>query len=318
MTDTVETPQLPVERSALTPAYTKALGWMLLSAFGSACMVSLVRYLTTELPSAQVVFLRNGMALLLFLPWVLRHPKRALYTKRINVYALRAAVGLVAMQMWFYALSVLPLPMATSLSFTSPLLTAILAAIYLGERYSYHRWMALFIGFLGTLVILHPWSAEFNPNALIAVASAMMWAISGLLIKSLSVTDHAMKVSFMMVLLMTPLSFPFAVIVWEEIPNHLWLALFALGLASNVMQVSLSKAIAIAPFYIILPVDFTRLLFVCIIAYFAFGELMSFNTFCGAVLIMGAAFYSAWRDALRARFRFRKMKLYRRAPLDHA
>lgn len=274
---------------------------MLASGLGASIMIALVRHLSADLSSPQVVFLRNAAALVFFLPWLFRVGVSNLKTRRFRMYTARGVIGLIAMYMWFYSLTIIELPTATALSFTAPLLNALLAVALFKESYGPHRWAALFIGFAGAWVVLRPGTDAFDPTHLIVIASASMWALSGVIIKSLTHTDDPTKVAFFMVLFMTPLSLPLALLYWEPLPLRLWPWIAFLGLISCLFQIALSKAIALAPFYVILPFDFTRLIFVSLIAYFFFDEVLTWNTLYGALLIMGGAVYSAYRESRASR-----------------
>ncbi len=280
--------------------HIRAILWMLLSAFGVAVMMTSVRYLSAHMPIAQIVLLRNVLALLLFLPWVMHQKKHAFETTRMRLYWVRAGVGMFAMYLWFYALKVIELPIAVSLSFTAPLLTAIIAMFVFGERYGLHRAGALLIGFIGTLVILQPGTDAFALVNLVAVAAAVCWAINGTVVKLITSTDSPSKIAFFMVLMMTPMTVPAGVLAWQPIDSGLWGWLIVLGISSNLFQVPLGRALQLAPFYVVLPVDFTRLIFASVFAWFFFAETITYTTLIGALLVMSGAVYTAYREAKHA------------------
>ena len=213
------------------------------------------------------------------------------------MYLVRAVTGLIAMYLWFYALIITDLTIAISLSFVAPILTAILAAIIFKEKYHWDRWIILAIGFCGTLIILQPGTDAFNPKNFYALTSALMWAISSMIIKSLATTDSPTKIALYMVVFMTPISLPFALYDCQPIPVHMWGWVLFLGIIANFFQITLAKAISGAPFHIILPIDFTRLIFVAIFGYMFFGEIIALPTIIGSIIIMVSAVYSTYKDA---------------------
>lgn len=266
-------------------------------------MVALVRYCSQlGLHAFEVVFYRNFVALILLMPWLMRSGGiKTLHTTRIKMYTLRALIGLVAMYFWFYSLITIPLADATALSFTAPLFTAILAMIILKEKIGIHRISALAIGFLGVLVVLRPGTDVFELKAVSAVAAAMLWAFSGIIIKALTSTDEPRKVVFYMVLMMTPLSLPLALPHLNMPDWHTVFWLVALGFTSNLFQIALSNAFAATDISVILPFDFTRLIFVSVIAYLVFGETLDMWTLLGAIIILAGAAYTSYREALHVR-----------------
>ncbi len=283
--------------------HTQAAFWMVFSCLSAAIMISIVRHVSTDVSSSQTVFFRNLFALIMFAPWVWKMGWFHIKTQKLGLHTIRALNGLLGMMIWFYALTVTELPVATALSFTGPLFNALLAMVIFKEVFGVHRWFALIVGFIGCLVIVQPGTEAFDPFALLVMASTILWALSSVFVKFLSEHDSPMKITFYLVLFMTPLSLPFALLNWQPVPAEIWLWLIGLGVVSNFFQVAISKAISLAPFYVILPFDFTRLLFVSVIAYIFFDEVLTAETLIGALLILGAAVYSSYREARKNRKR---------------
>src|SRR5262245_54569223 len=92
----------------LSPAIQGAL-WMSAATAAFAVMITLVRYLSQSLDPLQVVFFRNLFGVAVLSPWFLRQGRGSLRTERFHLHLLRAAVGLVAMTLWFTTLAALPL-----------------------------------------------------------------------------------------------------------------------------------------------------------------------------------------------------------------
>lgn len=281
---------------------TRGILWMLMSCFGAAVMMAMVRHLSESLPSTTIVFYRNVAALLCFLPWLIYTKGSYIRTSRWKMYGLRGLLGMIAMQLWFYSLSVVELPLAVALSFTSPLITAGLAIMLFKEKGGIAVWGALGAGFLGALVILRPGLDSFNPNAIWVMVTAIIWSTSGIIIKSLARTDSPVTIVCFMGLVMTPLSLPVALLDWHWVTDpSLLIWLFALGVVSNLFQIAMSYAIATTDLVHILPFDFSRLVFVSLIAWPAFGEVLDPVTLLGAVIILTAAVVASRLESRRAK-----------------
>lgn len=281
---------------------TRAILLMLMSCFGASVMVTIVRYLSADLPSTLIVFYRSFFALVWFLPWLFWTHAKHIQKPRLRLYFLRGCLGMIAMQLWFYSLSIVELPLATALSFSSPLMTALLAVLMFKEKAGKGVWVSLGIGFIGTVVILRPGLESFNPNALLVMATAALWSTSGIIIKSLTRTQSPVTVCFFLALVIAPLSLVIAIPQWQWV--HDWRLLFwlaALGLVSNLFQIAMSYAIATADLVTILPYDFSRLLFVSVLAYFAFGETLDVITIAGAAIILGSAVYATGHEKRQIR-----------------
>lgn len=279
----------------------RGIAWMILQCFGAAIMLCIVRHTAETLPSTVVVFYRNLFGLLWLLPWFWMRGRHTTKKPRWRLYIIRGSIGLLAMQVWFYAIVVVPLPLATALSFTSPLISAILAILIYKEKGSTSMWVAMLVGFGGTLLILRPGTEAFDWNALWVMATATLWSVSGLIIKSLIRTDSPTAVVFFVGVVMTPLSFPFLFLNWQVPVGNEWLWLIALGLISTLFQIALSMAIASTDLVHILPFDFTRLLFVSIFAYFFFDEILDGWTLFGSLIIIASTVAATSHESRKAK-----------------
>lgn len=270
---------------------------MISGAFWFTVMTAIVRHLSVSMHPFQVVLFRNGFALLFMVPWLLRVGVYTLNTKRIWLYLWRGFNGFAAMLVWFYALALIPLPTAISLSFTAPLFTVLAAIIFLKEQVGFHRWLALIIGFCGTIVILRPGAEGFQSVSLLVLIASSLWAVSNIIIKRLTKTESPQTIVFYMTLVMTPISIPFAMMHWQPLTwtQYAWLLL--LGAVSNMAQISISHAYGKADMSILQPFDFFRLIFASVIAYFAFHEVVDQWTLVGAVIIMSSTIYITHREA---------------------
>lgn len=250
------------------------------------------------------VFYRNFIALILLLPWLIKAggPK-ILQTSRKKMYVLRASVGVISMYFWFYALMNIPLSDAMALSFTAPIFTAILAVVFFKEKVDIHRTISLAVGLAGVLVILRPGSDIFMIEGLYAIIAALLWANTGVMIKTLTKTDSPRVVVFYMVLMMTPLSLPMALPYFEMPSLEMLFWIFLLGLTSNFFQISLSNSFAITEVSVVLPFDYLRLIFVSVIAHFAFAEDLDGWTYAGAAVIMLGSVYSAYQESLKHKYK---------------
>jgi len=207
------------------------------------------------------------------------------------------------MSAFFYSISIIPLTDAIALTFAVPLITTFLASIFLGEKVGIHRWMALFIGFLGVIVIVRPGHSGFQSASLIVLVATISWSISNILIKKLSHTDHPRAMVFIMMLIMTPLTLPGALYVWQppHINEIMWLIL--LGLFTNEAQFCMNKAYKNSEMSVVMPLDFSRLIFTTIFAYLFFAEIIDIWTLLGSLIIFSSSIYIANREARMRRRR---------------
>ncbi len=279
-------------------------------AFSCLCfagMSGIIRYLSTvadpAIPPFEIVFFRNVVSLALILPWVLRRSRGPIHTNRFRLHMTRAIIGLAAMTGWFSAISLMPLAPAVALNFTVPLFALIVAMILLGERPGIHRWGATIVGFAGVIVILRPGTIDLSLGPILALSSALGFALSMNLIKILARTESPSTIVFWQVSIMTPLSLGPALAVWET-PGWIELAwLVALGALATVAHLSMVRGLSVAEASAVTPIDFVRLPFVAAIGYFVFAELPDEMTWIGAAIIIASTVYIARREAIKGRAR---------------
>lgn len=276
----------------------KAIGLMLLAALGFSLMNVLIRWTANELHSFQIVFFRNIFGLVFMLPWLIKHGFRSFKTNRLPLFIIRSILGLVSMMCYFWAISVLPLAKAVALSFTVPLFVTIGAALILKEEVHLRRWIAVFVGFVGTLVILRPSIDGDLFASLVVVASSVTMAASVLIIKSLSRTESTNVIVMYMVLLMTPLSFPAAVTVWQWPSIDLWIMLMLMGFLGSFAHLMFTHSLKISDVSIVMPFDFARLPFIIILAWLIFDQSVDRWTVIGAGIVFSSGVYIARREAM--------------------
>ncbi|MBX2839075.1 MAG: DMT family transporter [Gammaproteobacteria bacterium] len=267
---------------------------------GSTILFSLmhvcVRYLSAELHPFEIAFFRNFLALIFFLPLMLKNGAELLITNNLRWHLLRAGLNVFAMLMFFYALSITQLATVQALSFTAPLFATVMAVLFLGEKVRLRRWMAIIIGFTGVLIILRPGIQPIELGALLVLGSASIWALTMIVIKHLSNTDSPLTITAYVTIFLSILSLIPAIFFWKW-PQGLqwgWL-LFAAG-TGTLGQLLLAKAFAYAETSIVLPFDFAKIIWSASLGYLLFGEYVSVYTFIGATIIFSGACYVAVRE----------------------
>ncbi len=255
-----------------------------------------VRYISSEIHPFEITFFRNFFGLIVLLPWFVIHGLRPLRTRRIGLHVVRATSNLVAMLMFFMALSMTPLALVQALAFTAPLFATVLAIFILGERVRLRRWTALIAGFIGTLIIIRPGLQPIDAGSLLTIGSAAVWAFTLLTIKILSRTDSAVTITAYMVLLMSPLSLLPALLYWSWPSPEAWVWLVVSGVSGTVAQLLMAQSFRVAEATVVLPFDFTKIVWGALIGYLAFGELVDIWTWIGAAVIFAGVTYITYRE----------------------
>lgn len=269
-----------------------------------AWMNVLIRYVAHEIPTPQIVFLRNVCAVFWLLPFLYFKGLASLKTSHIVRHCWRAGIGVMSMELWFYALAIMPITQATALSFTSPLWATLFAVVFLKERIGVHRVAALMVGFMGAMIIIRP-SAGFDVNLSVAVVlmSAMLMAVSSILVKALTATDPTWRIVFYMSVFMTVFSAPFGLYVWQSISGLQFIIIMAVAGASVMAHLLMVSAFARASMVVLMPLDFVRLVFTALLAHIFFDEMIDVWTVCGSIVIIMSTCYISLRERRLARIK---------------
>ncbi len=266
-------------------------------------MHALVRYVSAELHPFEIAFFRSLFALAAVTPLLLRAGPAVLLTQNPRLLALRGLTGALSLLTWFYGLSVVPIAVATALSFTSAIFAAIGATIFLRERMRARRWCAVALGFAGTLVILRPGLRTVEVGSLLVLVSALLWGAGTVLTKQLLRTDGTLTIVTWIAISFTVATAIPAFLVWRwPTPAELgWLTLIG-GLAT-LGTFAWTNALKLTEASLIIPVDFTRLVWASVIGFFAFSEVPDGWTWSGGGLIVLSTAYISLREIRLARER---------------
>lgn len=274
-------------------------------ATGALCLAgnhSVIR-LASDIDSYQIAALRFLFAVPLLLPWILRDRGAALRTRHLGLHFVSAGLTAATTALLFYGLARMPLAEATALNFTVPLFTTLVAALVLHERVDAGRWSATICGFVGVLLILRPGFETVRLVALSPIGAALMLAFWFLTLKRMAPTESRMTITIYQTLFAAALLTLLALPTWQT-PS--WQAIAAtLGMAvlGTIAIFLMSWAFAIADASVVAPIDYARLPFVALIAYFVFGEVPDALTIAGALVITGSAIFIARREAALQRRR---------------
>ncbi len=282
-------------------AKTRGILWQVWACFAAACVVVIVRTLSASLHPLQIVFFAMFLGLLWIIPWLKRENKLLPERRLLGWYAARAVASLLGMSLSYYSYQQMPLPLATSLSFTIPIFASVFAMFFFRERIDWMRFLALMTAFGGVLVIARPGSEDFNRYALLMIVSSALIATSILIIKRLTVDDRPRQIIFYSLLLMTPFSFIIALPFWQPVTlAHIpWL--MGLGFFFAMQQIAGAWALARADVVLIMAFDYLRLVFVAAMAYMLFSEVLTLWTIVGSLIILGSALFALQRERRFAR-----------------
>jgi drug/metabolite transporter (DMT)-like permease len=267
--------------------------WMILAGFCWTIMTILVRQLSADYSSFEILFFRNLVSVCILLPLAMRSGLSSLKTQRLPLHSLRALLSYIGVLLLFYGIANIPLPDVTALSFTQPLFVVILAALILKEAVNGARWIAVIAGFVGLLVIVRPGVVAVELATVLVLLSAFSYAVSNICVKRLMTTDTANQSVFYFNLLMLPIALIPALFVWVT-PALADLPLFvAIGVNGTIAVYAYARSFTLADASAVMPFDFLRMPMAATAAFLLFSETGDIWTWVGSVIIFASSYFLA-------------------------
>lgn len=261
-----------------------------------------VKYLSADYATTQIIWLRYlghlGFMLLVFLP---RRGLRLLRASRPGMQVLRSLLLFAATAFYFSALNFIPLANAATISFTSPFIITLLSVLMLGESVGPRRWIAVLIGFAGTLIIIRPGSDFGHWAALLVLGSATSYSFYQILTRKLSGHDDASTTITFTAVVGVAVSSVVAPFDWITPQGWDWLLFLSLGFFGGFGHLCVVKSLDHAPASLLAPFGYGQLVGATLLGYLVFAEFPDFWTWVGAAIIVASGSYIAYREGLRRR-----------------
>ena len=240
-----------------------------------------------ELSVFQIMLLRSTLGMAMLWPLVrAAGGLTAVRTERLPQHVLRNAVHYAAQYGWFVALTLIPLAQVVSIEFTMPIWSAVLAVVFLGERMSGRKWFAVLLGLVGVAVIVRPSAGRLDAGQLIALAAALGFAVSVVLVKSLTRTDAAVTISFWMLVVQSAIRLVPALWFWQWPSATTWGWVVVVAFCGTYSHYCFARAMQHADTTVVVPMDFLRVPLTALVGWMAYSERLDFFTATGVGLIL--------------------------------
>jgi drug/metabolite transporter (DMT)-like permease len=225
--------------------------------------------------------------------------QKILYTKQPFTQFSRGLILSLNNCLVVYTFTLLGLVETHAIIACYPLIVAGLSVPFLGEKFGWRRWTAIFIGFVGVIIILRPTTNVISEGAIYALVGAIMFAVYLILTRYVSRLDKAITSFFWAGIggsvTMTIISF----FIWENILKEdlLWLLIMCvLSASSHFMMV---KTLQVAEASVIQPFSYLQLVFGSIIGVTIFSESIDLMIVVGVTIVIGAGLFTAWREYIK-------------------
>jgi len=274
---------------------------MLASALISAMNGALTKMLSSDISALEIVFFRNMIGVFLIL-YTLKHTPPKLTGGKIHLLFTRGLFGFLAMILFFYTITTIPLGEAITLNKTSPFFVTLLAYYLLGETLTRRGVFALFIGFIGIVLIAKPFSIAISYEHILGVLGGFFAAAAYTTIKKIKdIYDSRVIVLsfvgvgsllpallFLLANFITPpasLAFLFPLFV---VPTtlYIWGLILFMAIISTLSQWFLTKAYSSSKLSIIGVIGYTNIPFAIGFGYLLGDSFPDNITFLGIALIV--------------------------------
>ena len=257
---------------------------MFLAMFFFTGMSVFIRKSAEQLHIMEVIFLRNLLACFLIIPIMIPSGIQTFKMHEPKLFFFRAIVGSVGMIAGFVAFILIPL-------------VTIGAAFLLGEIIKVRRIVAIFIGFLGMLVIIQPGAGAMSIGVALAFISAGAHSVNALLVKKMTLKENPNSIVAWMVILIVPITIVPALFVWQWPSGLTWVYLWSLALFGTLAHMCFTRAFVSAEITSLQPLEFIKLPMTAFIAWIIFAEVPGAWTWIGGVIIFSSTAYITHREA---------------------
>ena len=260
--------------------------YMFLSVCAFSIMDLIVKWSDTY-PLGEVLFFRGFFGVLFYFFIIPKQRvKNFYYTKRAGLHFLRCVFGLIALIAIFIALRNLPLATVVSISFAAPIFTTIFSIFFLSEKVGFYRWLAVFVGFFGIIIITEPGFSSLNIYYIYPIIFCLGLSYVAIAIRQLSTTEPVWLISLNFSAAITIVSL-FTIPFGWIMPNVQDLFLLSLiGVFGGVANLWLSQSYKFSEVSLVTPLKYLALVFAIIFGYFIWNEVPTIKTLSGALLVI--------------------------------
>ena len=271
-----------------------ASAWMIVPV-----MDAFAKHLSSSMDVLQITWGRYFFTLIFTLSLMLIFYRKSLvWTKKPFLQLIRGLIFVFSTYLFFYAISEISLPKALTLAFVAPICVTALSPFFLKEQVGIKRWLAVFLGFFGTLVVIRPGLIEFNLATFAALGCGICYGFYLIITKKLSSSDNPLLTLLLSGIVGTIIISPFLPSIWINPTSNQWILLVLIGLIASVAHLLLILSLQYADASKLAPLGYTEIITNIIISYYFFNELPDNWTYLGLFIIVISGLYVSKREYL--------------------
>jgi drug/metabolite transporter (DMT)-like permease len=282
----------------------RAAIWMMGAIFSFTTMAIAGRELSATFDTFEIMLYRSAIALALVLVIIYASGAyRQIGTDAWRSHFIRNVFHFTGQNLWFYAVSVIPLAQVFALEFSSPLWVLLLSPFLLGERLTMIRVVAAIMGFIGILIVARPQIGNLNPGVLAAASCAIFFGLTYVFTKRLTRSQSIAAI----MLYLSGWQLVFGLITagydgYIAMPSIAEIPLLALiAICGLLAHFCITKALNIAPATVVAPFDFIRLPLIAVVAMLIYNEAIDLWVFIGAIIIFAGNYLNIWHETRKSK-----------------
>jgi drug/metabolite transporter (DMT)-like permease len=276
---------------------TAGIAMMLLGILLFAINDTLGKWLVGAYTVGQLLLVRSIAGLCAMAPFIGRVGPRAFrQAPRPGLQLLRVIFSTLETSLFFWAVAELPLAEVMAYYMAGPIYVTALSPFLLGERVGWRRWTAVAVGFVGVVVALHPSPDTISLGTVCALTGSFSYAMFLVTTRKLAGTPATVLITGQ---LLAALLFGGVLVLsqrWTAPGAVDLLLMLVLGIGSLAGNLCVNQSLRIAPASVVVPFQYTLILWGMIFGYLFFGEVIGPLTMIGAGIIIGAGLFIFLRE----------------------
>ncbi len=282
----------------------KAALWMIGAMVSFSLMAVSGRELAPQMNTFEIMFFRSliGLVLVVTISYAVG-TLTEIKTDRLGLHFIRNAAHFSGQNLWFLAVAYIPFSQLFALEFSTPIWVALLAPVFLGETLTRRRMLAVGLGFSGVLIVARPDLQHLDPAIWAAMACAVCFAGSLMTTKILTRDQSTSCILFWLTVMQLGMgAFAVAVTGGLSLPqgiDYMWVVI--VGVGGLMAHFCITKALALAPAIVVIPLDFMRLPLISVIGFMAYDEAFEWPIAAGALVIFSAILVNLQAESRRIR-----------------
>jgi len=258
--------------------------------------VSVLRFVSPEVPFAQIIFYRSLCQLVIVTIWIAATRPEWYFSPRWPRLVLRGLTSLVCWWLYYASFQMLDLALASVLTFTTSLFVVALAPFVFGERIGLSRGLSAVLGFVGVVIASEVTGVQVAPGVLYGLGSAFAAALLIFQNRALARSEHTATIMFWIGLVASLGTFPMAAGGLTQIGCNDFLLLITAGTLATLGMLLTVEAYRFGEVSALASFPYLRILFALVVGTFVFAEVASWREVLGAIIVVACGMYAGSRE----------------------